>query len=423
MTAVIFLFSVTYHVISKLRGNEKNPQMNTYGILLGMLGLVAMAITFSDIGTFFFIYEMYSIWGSNQYTPRQWIWWTSRASILLYHWFFNLRYVKSTLRLPVLQKSAEFLNEMLERILEQREDQEIVFTAQELETQTKEMNELKKRQMDQEAWANTIEAVFLALSAVSAYTFVYVDHNKTINFFFVPTFLLLNATMLIAVVVMRFVIKRMPNLLPNENLVLVHVLLFTATTGIWIFFRVTFAEFMKALVAYSDNPSTANYINYMYAYGFCMKMMAVYAVLDVFLLLFMLYMLHQFSIFEGFVKDPITGEKVPVLSMFQTAKAMENSMKDRVLSDRQRAQIKRLLDYDEGQELFAASEHTASIAGSFVANDLGESMKSLRGYEEITEAVYSDTDSAGNEDDLEGEALQHALKGDPIPGSLGDENY
>jgi len=73
--------------------------------------------------------------------------------------------------------------------------------------------------------------------------------------------------------------------------------------------------------------------------------------------------------------------------------------------------------------MFAASESSASIAGSFVANDLGESMKSLRHYDVYTEAVYSDSDSAENEDDLEGEALQQALKGDPIPGSLGDENY
>jgi len=67
--------------------------------------------------------------------------------------------------------------------------------------------------------------------------------------------------------------------------------------------------------------------------------------------------------------------------MFQTAKAMEKSMKDRVLSDKQRAQIKTLLDYDEGMELFASSEDAASVAGSFVANDLGESMRSLRGYD------------------------------------------
>jgi len=33
--------------------------------------------------------------------------------------------------------------------------------------------------------------------------------------------------------------------------------------------------------------------------------------------------------------------------MFQTAKAMEKGMKDRVLSDRQRVQIKQLQDYEE----------------------------------------------------------------------------
>ena len=137
----------------------------------------------------------------------------------------------------------------------------------------------------------------------------------------------------------------------------------------------------------------------------------------------MLYMLHQFSVFEGFVKDPVTGLNVPVLSVFQTAKTMESAMKDRVISDRERAAIKKLMDYDEAQEMFAASEHTASIIGSFVANDLLSSMSSLREYENDGPAVYSDSDSAGNEDDLEGEALQLALKGKPIPGSLGDENY
>jgi len=85
--------------------------------------------------------------------------------------------------------------------------------------------------------------------------------------------------------------------------------------------------------------------------------------------------------------------------------------------------MKQLFDYEEAQEMFAASESSASIVGSFVGNDLGESMRSLRHYDVYTEAVHSDGDSDGNEDDLEGEALQRVLKGDPIPGSLGDENY
>jgi len=59
-------------------------------------------------------------------------------------------------------------------------------------------------------------------------------------------FLLLNIAMLIAVVVMRFYIKRMPNLLVNENLVVVHVLLFTAVTALWIVYRVCLFRMDKA---------------------------------------------------------------------------------------------------------------------------------------------------------------------------------
>jgi len=51
----------------------------------------------------------------------------------------------------------------------------------------------------------------------------------------------------------------------------------------------------------------------------------------------MLYMLHKLSIFKSFSTDPLTGVEVPVLSMFQTAKVMEKGMKDKVLSDKQRA--------------------------------------------------------------------------------------
>ena len=180
------------------------------------------------------INDKYSKWRSNHDTLTLWILWLSYTSYLLYHWFFNLKYVKSTFRLPILQKSAEFFSEMLDRIIEQREEQHVVFTPQELEDHTSEMIKLKKRQKKQEKWANTISGVFLLLVAGSGYTYVYVSYNKTINFFFVPMFLLLNATMLIAVVVMRFVISRTPNLLPNENLVVVHVLLFTVTTSLLI---------------------------------------------------------------------------------------------------------------------------------------------------------------------------------------------
>ena len=103
--------------------------------------------------------------------------------------------------------------------------------------------------------------------------------------------------------------------------------------------------------------------------------------------------------------DPVTKTNVPVISMFMNAKTMEQALQDRALSDQERAAIKRLLDYEEGQELFRGSVASASITGSFVGNDLGESMRSLRQMDEFAEAVYSDSDSAENEDDLEGEAL------------------
>jgi len=62
---------------------------------------------------------------------------------------------------------------MLNRIIEQREEQHVVFTPQELETHTSEMAELKKRQRRQERWADAISGLFLLLMAASAYSSVY----------------------------------------------------------------------------------------------------------------------------------------------------------------------------------------------------------------------------------------------------------
>jgi len=72
--------------------------------------------------------------------------------------------------------------------------------------------------------------------------------------------------------------------------------------------------------------------------------------------------------------------------------------------------------------MFAASDASGSIVGSFVANDLGDSMKSLRHYDVYTIAVYSE-DHEVPQEELEGLDLQFALKGEVLRGSLGDENY
>ena len=63
-------------------------------------------------------------------------------------------------------------------------------------------------------------------------------------------FLLLNIVMLYSVVKMRFVIKSMPNLFPNENLVVIHVLLFTASSTFWIILRVYVSRNFVAYYAY-----------------------------------------------------------------------------------------------------------------------------------------------------------------------------
>jgi len=76
--------------------------------------------------------------------------------------------------------------------------------------------------------------VFLLLVVASSYPYIYVSHVKVESFFFVPMFLLLNAVMLCSVLKMRFAIKSMPNLFPDEHLVVVHVLLFTIVTTVWI---------------------------------------------------------------------------------------------------------------------------------------------------------------------------------------------
>ena len=63
---------------------------------------------------------------------------------------------------------------------------------------------------------------------------MYVSYYKTTNFLRVPIFLLLNGVMLYSVIKTRLTIKSMPNLFPNENIVLVHVLLFTVVTALWM---------------------------------------------------------------------------------------------------------------------------------------------------------------------------------------------
>jgi len=134
----------------------------------------------------------------------------------------------------VLQKSAEFHSEKLDKILNQREEQDVIFSPKKLEDHETVMVELKIVQRKQENWSTGIEGFFYLVVVASGYPYVYVSVTKIINFLHVPMFFLLNGVMLYSVIKTRFAIKSMPNLFPNENLVLIHVLLFTVVTLLWM---------------------------------------------------------------------------------------------------------------------------------------------------------------------------------------------
>jgi len=56
---------------------------------------------------------------------------------------------------------------------------------------------------------------------------------------------------------------------------------------------------------------------------------------------------------------------------------MEESLNDRVISDKERETIKRLLDYDEAKELFKESQLESSIAESFIKREGTNSLVDL----------------------------------------------
>ena len=153
LASLIFLMYLIYHVISKIRGNEKNVQLNNFGIGLSLLGLVTFSIVFTDKIIYRLANDKLLSWYYKHETLYSWILWTSDSAILLYHWLFNWRYVKSTFRLPVLKKSAEFHNKKLDKIIKQREDQYVLFSPKELEDFAREMGELKETQRRHEKCA------------------------------------------------------------------------------------------------------------------------------------------------------------------------------------------------------------------------------------------------------------------------------
>ena len=77
VVAFTFLVYVTYHLISKLRGNEQNVSMNSYGIGLAALGFVNFSVSFTVNFAYILINQKYYKWTEKHLTLYRWIWWSS----------------------------------------------------------------------------------------------------------------------------------------------------------------------------------------------------------------------------------------------------------------------------------------------------------------------------------------------------------
>ena len=126
----VFVFFFTYHVISKLRGNEKNTKMNNQAIFLSFIGLFNYAVYTMvrfKLGT------KYIGSYSNRRTRYLTIRWASDLSIVMIHVLFTLNYVRTTLKLPPLIEITKVYCEVIEKIPERELKMEPLTTPQELE--------------------------------------------------------------------------------------------------------------------------------------------------------------------------------------------------------------------------------------------------------------------------------------------------
>ena len=141
---LVFLFFITYHVISKIRRNEKNTNMNNQAILLSFLGLYSYAILFVDWVAFVWFNEKATILRRSHWEKYLFTWWTASASLLLFHTCFTVNYVRTTLKLPPLIEITKVYNEILEKIPEREFKQQPLTTPQELEDTQKKIEKTKR---------------------------------------------------------------------------------------------------------------------------------------------------------------------------------------------------------------------------------------------------------------------------------------
>ena len=102
-------------------------------------------INLLDIVLFYVYEEMYTALVNNNLTLYSWVMYFSFASSLLFHWIFTSRYVYTTLRLPLFMKHAHLYCEMVQKVLQQRLEQEVTFTAEEIEDHKTRRAEIKRK--------------------------------------------------------------------------------------------------------------------------------------------------------------------------------------------------------------------------------------------------------------------------------------
>ena len=121
VVVVVSMFYIVYHTISKLRGNEKNRQLNNFGLMIACFAFTSYSIESVDYGTELLIPKKERKWIISHYLAFRWLWRVADGSYLMMLWFFNYRYVKSAVRFPLLKRSANLQARKLAMILEQRE--------------------------------------------------------------------------------------------------------------------------------------------------------------------------------------------------------------------------------------------------------------------------------------------------------------
>jgi len=116
------------------------------------------------------------------------------------------------LKLSPLIKITKIYGEMMGEIIERMKKQEQPLTPIELEQYHQKVDENKEKVICREKWFKWISVALVCGEMATCYPYVYVSDYATRNYFVTPMHLVCAVSMLIAVLVMRCVIRDAPNM-------------------------------------------------------------------------------------------------------------------------------------------------------------------------------------------------------------------